>query len=438
MKTYSKPLANNREKFYINYEFEGKTHSLSKKYYPDFWSKEQADNWIQNLRNIGEYDSIIARDRGESKLKSRKKNFNLTNLYALFEEYMKVQAPNSYRNSTSYLRNHVFYFFRDKIELEDVSLWQYHHGEFKDWLRREAKIKSGKRKLSLDSKNHCIKALNNLYMCLEYYSKMDTRHIKPISQFSSEGYSKGVKDLVDKEEAQNLLPRLKCSKDLYIIGRHTGMRLSELLGLSIADIKAIRTDENNNFINKNGEKTEIPLEPWVVDCIQKELNKKIYGYIKLESQADRYSPKRINGVVVRKPLKSRKKICPTNTRIIPIFEEQVWETIKNRYRPAKKSYDSNKTVIQTAKDYLLFNEGRNKLYRDFSKNCRVCFHSATRHSMITFTAGELLKSKSFYAHEFVKKITGITSKNAYKHYQHIHESYVEKVENCGPEDLDDL
>lgn len=75
------------------------------------------------------------------------------------------------------------------------------------------------------------------------------------------------------------------------------------------------------------------------------------------------------------------------------------------------------------------------MQRDFSSKCRVCFHAATRHSMITFTAGELLEKNTPNPHDFIRKITGISSDEAYKHYQHIHKIYAEKAKKGEPEEI---
>lgn len=129
--------------------------------------------------------------------------------------------------------------------------------------------------------------------------------------------------------------------NMFLVALNTGLRLNELIGLSLADFYP-------------GEPVYKPLT-----MALQNLGMKALGYIILESQpADPVSIRTDSGIVKRKPLKGKKRISDSENRTIPILDKQTFNTLARLWNTQrdlleKKQYGSD------PKDYLLF-QGLNK------------------------------------------------------------------------------
>ena len=66
-----------------------------------------------------------------------------------------------------------------------------------------------------------------------------------------------------------------------------------------------------------------------------------------------------NGKVERKPLKSKKAISERNTRVIPIINDELWDSLVFRAKSAYQDWKNKTHLTPDKSSYLLF-EGINK------------------------------------------------------------------------------
>lgn len=167
---------------------------------------------------------------------------------------------------------------------------------------------------------------------------------------------------------EDAIVRMKETLDLYIICRHTGMRISEALGLGFGDFYPHSLDDNNliKLIKKNDMTT--------------------LSFIILESQLGDYDEE--NEKWKREPLKTKKSISLDNTRTIPIFSDQIecHELLKNKFFDAKDFYN-----IEDIGEFKR-NKGQYLFFRNINKNIA----SGYLKKVYSDLAGKLEKWKSFH------------------------------------------
>ena len=177
--------------------------------------------------------------------------------------------------------------------------------------------------ISYGSKNHTVRALNTFLRYLQL--KNQILNFRPCPSFKSHLLNtRGADDLVLEEEYQAIHKELmqldEEIADFYSLLYHTGMRLNEMRGLSLADV----------FPGK------IPMEN-----IDNELNRFgfiTYGHIALVSQPanDKIGTTRDeSGHVIRKPLKTRKAMTSKDGRLIPITDKDAFNTLVRLYKKAQ-------------------------------------------------------------------------------------------------------
>lgn len=341
-----------------------------------FQSDEEADRFCKKWD--AENDAMKFRIR--KRMEWSKKFFDFNELLEIFQRAKKEEAPNTWMDYGNHIQYHVFPFFLTKRNCNNMNIWHYYFEEFRDHLQSSEVLK--KKGLgpgiAYSTMNNIINSLNSFMNVMYRRRFVETRHI--CRHFSSSLLNQRSEESVVSLELQEMVYsalrfRSELSADFFLVSLHTGMRLNEQIGISIADICADEIE--SDFMKK-------ALKPY---------NLKPYGFISLESQpAERMNPRNEIGKVPRKPLKGKRKIDPKDCRIIPLFHKRAYNILVKLWNRQRKLYES-KRHGHDLKDYLLFD---GLTYSIYSSNLRLIqqkmksdhLHSPhdTRHTYSTWLA----------------------------------------------------
>lgn len=356
----------------------GKRCRMSPKLHPKFLTRAEAEQWAKSQ----EAYQNASRARMQRKNEWRSQFYDFVKLEKDFVNWHKAEAPNSYKNSRYYMI-YVLEFFLNVKQQGNVNLWHLFHQEFRDWLTREAR---GTRKINQDkaiaysTANGCIKTLNNFMRFLVAYNLMDKDSNVTCECFPQHLVGKrGWEDVITKEEFVVIHKQLvmldQDVADFFYVDYWTGMRFAELLGLPMAFVYGGQLD---GPIGEELKKHNVP-------C---------FGYIVLESQLKEDFQKRLpDNSFARKPLKTRKKISPENSRTIPVMDKECWNIIARRYKIQKAKLDQSEFGLDKM-NYLIFdgmnmshaNRTLKRAYERVAMRAKS-FHCC-RHSRATYLVGE--------------------------------------------------
>jgi integrase len=289
------------------------------------------------------------------------KYHNFTVLLKEYEKDRVEKAPQSYKSDVYYLSDYVFDFYLTKNEHNIVALWHEFFDDFRHWLigAETTHNKRSTDKLAYSSMNNCIKALNTFLRFVYHKDKMGDPPKCPVYP-KDKLNRKGLESVISRDEEQFVFDRLvKIEKRSAIFWRTliaTAMRISEGLGLSIADIF-------------KGAPTSSPI---FTDALKRH-GIQCYGYIVLRDQPALPTIRDKTNHVSRKPLKGRKKIDPKFNRTIPIIDQDVWQLILEMFKEQKENWEKKKFGLEK-RDYLLFN-GLTKSV--FSNDLRLAYEKSS-------------------------------------------------------------
>ncbi len=343
---------------------------------PSITSDEEADRFCKNK----EAELESARLRLETKMAWQTRFYNFNELIKIFEDRRKATVPNSHKTEMYLLTNYVIPFFLNEKECNNLNNWHIFYEDFRDWLQQVKPIKTKKdqTRLAYSTMNGCIKTLNAFMDVM--YLKRQVGELRKMRQFPSHLLNKKTfEDVMSPHDIAAVFSKLSSfdssSADMFYVSIHSGLRLGELLGLSVADV--FQGEPPAGDLNKSLKKYSF----------------KTYGYIVLESQVDdKVAIRNSKGEVNRKPLKSRRTIEPSNSRTIPILDKKAFNILVARWKTqtAKlktKQYGTNK------KNYLLFEDiNKNTYYNSFKEACRQAktrdfSPHCSRHTYCTNLAG---------------------------------------------------
>lgn len=364
------------------------------------------------------------RYRAKLRVEWKKKYKDFTKLLTTFEDYQKERAPNSYENDVYYLESYAFHYFLDHKEANNHLAWSAHYGDFRKWLKTVKPLKWNREKLSLNTQNKVIKALN---VFLEMVGRENDEPIRKCPQYKrSEMVQVSALDILEPDEIKKLQGALldirKDSHDLFTVLANTGMRENEAIGLCMSFIT------EGHFTGKKLDKLhkQIMMYDGLGDY---------HGYICLESQPtlqsirvpptkkykDRFGQTWEVGSVPRKPLKLRAKIAPEHFRFIPVFDKQAWNILAERWNAQQELFEK-KTHGRDKKDYLLFDGlTASMFYTDVQKafeKTKLRFRSPhkLRHTFLTWFYGNTDENR-FLA----RKVAGHNEERSVQIYSHINE-----------------
>lgn len=203
---------------------------------------------------------------------------------------------------------------------------------------------------------------------------------------------------------------------------HTGMRFNEGLGGSLMDVFPGQADHGlfSNLLKKND--------------IQ------YYGFIVLDSQPaaeNRAARDSETKLVLRKPLKGRKKICEKNSRIIPITDQTVWNNLVYRCKEQFQAWKSGGYGSEQ-KDYLLF-DGLNKAtsMTRLKKAQEVQSLPSKTWHCLRHTRGTMLFGETG-DRELAKMWLGHSSDRVFEKYNHTFQESVRKAKKHMVKKTDDF
>lgn len=344
--------------------------------HPQIKTEEEAKLFSQRWN--AQHDSM--KFRQQKRLEWQNKFFDFKRLLDLFAKSKKEDAPNTWKDYVERIQYHIFPFFLTQKADNNLNNWHYYFEEFRDYLQTGEVLKRKGLKVTFAyaTMNNIINALNafmdvmyrrrfveNKYMC---------RHF-PASLLNQRSEEAVIPLELQEMIYSSLRFRNELAADFFLVSLHTGMRLNELMGLSLGDLFADEID--SEFMHK-------ALKPYQM---------KPYGFVSLESQpAHRSIPRDSQGHVPRKPLKGKKKIDSKDVRIIPVFHKRAYNTLVRLWNEQRRLYQTKRYGLNI-KDYLLFNGLSSNVYSSSLKVVQqkmklTYLHSAhdTRHTYSTWLA----------------------------------------------------
>lgn len=324
-------------------------------------------------RKMSENDAAKVRIQRQQEWRSQ--FFDFKALLELYEADRKRNCPNSWQGDVFYLSHYALPFFLQTKSCNNLSNWPLFYEEFRELLLvvEPFKRKTATKTLAYASKNLIIKSLNTFMSLMVRKNKVGS--VPKCKYFEREFlYSKGVESVIPDREAKIIYDKLKetdeLSADAFHVCLNTGMRENELFGLPLSSI--FSGEPTDDTLKKS-------LKMYGMACI---------GYIVLDSQPKLAKIRDLDGMVPRKPLKSKKKIEPKSNRVIPITDKLTFNILVKRWKEQQVLY-AKKVYGKNQRDYLLFdgltkNHYYSALIRAIKKS-KLPHHSPhdTRHTFAT-------------------------------------------------------
>lgn len=385
---------------------------LQKSYIRERFGKDITDlEEAETIRELLEKERNSRANEKKLRLSWDTLSTDFSQLVSEYQAYHRKSAPNSYATTMHYLRHYVCYYFLQVQKCEELDQWALHYDGFREWLEdRATVIKNASKKLSYNSKNHCIHALNTFIRFL--HRKRVVMHFVACSRFPDyQLKQKSVDDIISFEEMEKVYAYLK-TKGLHkaaVFWRllfFTGMRFNEARGISLENI--YEGDIEDKVFAKRLQENHISY----------------LGYLVLENQPAKKTLliRDEEGDIPRKPLKGRKKIDEKFARTIPIIDDQLWKDLATLYNLEIQKFQTRLWGGKIS-NYLLF-EGVNldalkKAYREtgipyHSPHC--CRH--TRATLLIGETGDPILTRMWLGH---------TSQRVLDRYVHIYQSCVRKA-----------
>ncbi len=380
---------------------------------------------ITNYEQALEFQDLLQAEntsmhaRLAAKLQWESEFYHFSDLLTLYEAHQKKKAPNSYKNNVHYLKHYALPFFLTNKKCKHVSLWHHSYQEFKEWLEDEARLVSKPdRKISYASKNHAIKALNT-FMDLMVKKNILPQYIvcKVFPEHNLR--EKGVDDLISLEEMEAVYHHMMgegTTKEAIFFRclYFTGMRFNEGLGVHPGNLY------------------EDQIEDQVLKRHLEQENISYFGYLVINSQPA-HSTRGLrgkDGMILRKPLKGRKRIDDKSARIIVITDKTLWNALVALHNDTLQQHQQRRFGFDISQ-YPLF-EGVDKStsalkLRQAYESCQLRYRSwhCCRHTRATFLIGQT-------GNPVLAKIwLGHSSDKILNRYVHTYEAMTRSVKKSG-------
>lgn len=339
-------------------------------------------------------------------------------LYEEYEKWIQRRATNSWKTTTSHIRNHVLYWFLEVSSLNNPEMWPRRFNDFKDFLLKVEPIKVSKDKLSKNSVNNIIKALNSFLMFLEREHQLGP-FVRCECVKTGKAERRGLEAIYTEDEIKLVTKKLTDVNPKYgtffkLLCR-TGMRSNEALGLHI-----------KSFVVN-----QIPKEKKALFRKMSDSGIELYGFILLRDQPQLEYLYDKKGSVPRKPLKARREIDPRYNRYIPLVNKELTQDLvelRERSRLEKRPNEEDK---------LLFGFAYQPFYRafyDIVRNLKLTdkdVHSC-RHTFATWLTRKVEGDRSVS-----EDVLGHSSAEVNKRYVHLAEE-LEANFNIEQEDASEI
>ena len=379
----------------------------------DITDLEEAESVIQTLSH-----EIASRENDQKdRLAWASEAPEFMEMLELFLKTHKKNAPNSYGNTMHYLRYYVCHYFLQIACTPDVEQWGLYFDEFREWLEERATItRTPGQRISYNSKNHCIHALNIFLKFL--YRKHLISHMVPCTRFPAyQMRMRTVDDLVSTEEMEAIYGHLKStghSQDavFFRLLFFSGMRYSEAKGISLQNIYEGQL-EDVTFAKRLAEH-QMPY----------------FGYLVLENQPVNNRHLRNDaGHVQRKPLKGKHRIDEKSARTIPIIDEVLWRDLAVLYNQELLAFD-RKIWGTNPENYVLFEDTERDIVKKAYQELGLPFHSphCCRHTRATWLIGETGDTI------LTRMWLGHTSTRVLERYVHVYQACVRNAKKGARSD----
>lgn len=366
---------------------------------------------------IKESEHEAAKLRIQRKLEWKSKFYDFTKLLEIFEKDVKIAAPNSWENTIYYLEHYAFPFFLGEKQCNNLNSWCVHYGDFTEWLKT-CKTSKGNRELSYSTKNHVVSALNSFMVSMKKRGQVED--IEKCPKFPTHMLNaRTAEDVLSAEECTEVYAKLfEISEDsahFFLVLLHTGLRLSEGLGLSLDDV----------YEGEPGHE--------VLRRLLKSRDLHSYGYISLWSQVANGNHPRNDFQVKRKPLKGRKKMDSLSGRTVPILDKKAFNILVSRFNKCDQQL-SKAQYGSDPKNYLLF-DGLTKgtfashlkrAYESLAGRYRQKSAHCLRHTCATELAGKALGDTTL-----CKMVLGHKDEETTSRYVHLFEQINQKAKMQG-------
>jgi site-specific recombinase XerD len=204
-------------------------------------------------------------------------------------------------------------------------------------------VKKTKKVIEYATKNHCIKTLNTFLTFLMKQNLVEKSNVYKITAFpGSKVNRRDASALISEEEFKVVHGILKEENALAAVffetAYWTGMRFSEIFGLSMDDLFAGDLDDS------------------VLGTALSDHEIEYYGYIVLESQpAGKIRNRLSNGTIKRKPLKGKPQIGEKHNRLVPIINKALFNNLVKLYKIQKAKFEK-RAYGKNPKDYVFFED----------------------------------------------------------------------------------
>lgn len=353
-------------------------------------SDNDAENFCKKFDR--KYDAL--QRRISKKLKWKTLFYDFEKTLERFQKSRQEEAPNSWQADEYYFNYYILDFFLNQKLENNVNNWHFHFEDFRDYLSEVTplKQKSSERKLAYSTRNNIIKPLNAFLRFL--WRRREVEGEYKCRYFSKSLIArKSLESVIPEDQQKVIYEKLKfenpLAADMLLVALNTGLRLNELLGLSLADFYP-------------GAPAYKPLA-----MALQNLGMKALGYIVLESQpVDPVVVRTDSGIVKRKPLKGKKRISDSENRTIPIFDKETFNTLARLWNTQRDLLEE-KQYGNDPKDYLLFQALNKNVYSNALKKAQKTLRTKftphdTRHTYSTWlaevSAGNFMLCKTILGH----------------------------------------
>lgn len=316
--------------------------------------------------------------RISEKLKWKTRFYDFEKTLERFQKSRQEDAPNSWQADEYYFHYYILDFFLNQKSENNVNNWYFHFEDFREYLStvRPLKQKVGEKRLSYATRNNIIKSLNAFLRFLWRRREVE-------SEYKCRYYSKNliarksIESVIPDDQQKIIFERMQADNPLaaamFWVALNTGLRLNELLGLSLADFFP----------------GEPAYKPLLISL--KSLSLTPIGYLLLESQpSSSVVLRNANGKVIRKPLKGKKVIGEQENRTVPIFDKQTFNILArlwNEQRAKRERFHHG----ESPNDYLLFDGLNKNIYSNALKKAQRALRTKftphdTRHTYSTWLA----------------------------------------------------
>ncbi len=338
------------------------------------------------------YDSL--QRRLSEKMKWKTQFFNFEKTLERFQISRKEEAPNSWQADEYYFNYYILDFFLNQKNENNLNNWHIHFEDFRDYLStvRPLKQKIGKKCLAYATRNSIIKSLNAFLRFMWRRREVEAEY--KCRYFSKSLVARKSLESVIPEDQQKIIYEKLKSKNpmaahMFWVALNTGLRLNELLGISLADFFP----------------GEPAYKPLLISL--KNLDLTPLGYILLESQPSNSVVLRdTTGKVIRKPLKGKKIIGEQENRTVPIFDKQTFNTLAQLWNQQRCRREQERHG-ESPNDYLLFDGLNKNIYSNALKKAQRSLGTKftphdTRHTYSTWlaevSAGNFMLCKIILGH----------------------------------------